>query len=221
VTMSSIDRRHHHKPLFDVHPVTGASIEVFYTDRTLETFGRRGAGWFWWPRRRGFAPDGAARGPFPTSYSAYRDALGARNNPTQFGTRITTGGAGRAAQARLTMRNAAEEQNASEPARAAARAPAKSLQKRGRYQSLASTIGGEGGIRTHGTVSPIRRIQLQNSCASRDANCGHEIKLTESLAAPLREETRRRFQEQMRRKMPGLPPRSKHSRECGPLSLEP
>jgi hypothetical protein len=22
---------------------------VFYADRTLETFGRGGAGWFWWP----------------------------------------------------------------------------------------------------------------------------------------------------------------------------
>ena len=34
-------------PLFDVHPVTGDSIEVFYADRTLESFGRCGAGWFW------------------------------------------------------------------------------------------------------------------------------------------------------------------------------
>jgi hypothetical protein len=75
VTMSSIDRRHRHKPLFDVHPVTGASIEVFYADRTLESFGRGGAGWFWWPRRRGLAPEGRATGPFPTSYSAYRNAL--------------------------------------------------------------------------------------------------------------------------------------------------
>src|ERR1700747_3640512 len=57
---------------------------------------------------------------------------------------------------------------------------------------------------------PSGAIQLQNSCAtSRDANCGHEIKLTEFLAAPLLEETRRRFQEQMRRNMPRLPPRSK------------
>jgi hypothetical protein len=73
--MSGIDRRHQHEPLFDVHPVTGASIEVFYTDRTLEKFGRTGAGWFWWSRRRGFAPEGPALGPFPTSYSAYRDAV--------------------------------------------------------------------------------------------------------------------------------------------------
>jgi hypothetical protein len=58
-----------YEPLFDVHPVTGASIEVFFA-----TFGKAGAGWFWWPRRRGFAPSGPANGPFPTSYSAYRDA---------------------------------------------------------------------------------------------------------------------------------------------------
>ncbi len=64
-----------HEAFFDIHPVTGATIEVFYADRSLETFGWRGAGWFWWPRRRGFAPTGQAIGPFPTSYSAYRDAL--------------------------------------------------------------------------------------------------------------------------------------------------
>ena len=59
-------------------------IEVFYADRTLETFGRCGAGWFWWPRRRGFSPDGPATGPFPTSYAAYRHAMittGATNRP--------------------------------------------------------------------------------------------------------------------------------------------
>src|SRR5262245_40026785 len=64
-----------HEPLFDVHPVTGTSIEVFYTDRTLETFGWSGAGWFWWPRRRGFAPDCPAKGPFPSQYTAYRNAV--------------------------------------------------------------------------------------------------------------------------------------------------
>jgi hypothetical protein len=36
----------------------------------------RGAGWFWWPRQRSFAPDGPATGPFATSYAAYRHALG-------------------------------------------------------------------------------------------------------------------------------------------------
>jgi hypothetical protein len=65
-----------YEPLYDINPETGVSIEVFYSDRTLETFGRGGAGWFWWPRRRGFSPDGPATGPFATSYAAYRHALG-------------------------------------------------------------------------------------------------------------------------------------------------
>jgi hypothetical protein len=62
-------------PLYDVHPLTGISIEIFFTDRTLETFGRGGAGWFWWPRRRGCSPDGPATGPFATSYRAYLHAM--------------------------------------------------------------------------------------------------------------------------------------------------
>ena len=64
-----------HEPLYDIVPETGVSIEVFYSDRTLETFGRGGAGWFWWPRQRGCAPVGTATGPFPTSYAAYRHAM--------------------------------------------------------------------------------------------------------------------------------------------------
>ncbi len=63
------------EPLFDVDPRTGASIEVFYADRRLETFGRCGAGWFYWSRRRGFTPDDPATGPFSTSYAAYRHAM--------------------------------------------------------------------------------------------------------------------------------------------------
>jgi hypothetical protein len=63
------------EPFFDIHPVTGTCIEVFYADNRLVTFGKAGAGWFWWPRRRGFAPDGAATGPFATSYAAYRHAM--------------------------------------------------------------------------------------------------------------------------------------------------
>jgi hypothetical protein len=64
-----------HEPLYELHPRTGISIEVFYSDRTLETFGRGGAGWFWWSRERGFPPAGAATGPFATSYGAYRHAM--------------------------------------------------------------------------------------------------------------------------------------------------
>lgn len=62
-------------PLFDIHPVTGESVEIFFADGRLPAFGRGAAGWFWWPRQRGFAPTGPAIGPFPTSYSAYRDAF--------------------------------------------------------------------------------------------------------------------------------------------------
>ena len=72
-----MERARSHQSLFDIDPRTGASIEVFYAERPLETFGRCGAGWFWCSRRRGFAPDGPATGPFPTSYSAYRDAINA------------------------------------------------------------------------------------------------------------------------------------------------
>jgi hypothetical protein len=74
MTVSS-DCRHRFEPLFDIHPVTGASIEVFYAVG-LATFGRGGAGWFWWSRQRGFPPAGAATGPFATSYGAYRHAMG-------------------------------------------------------------------------------------------------------------------------------------------------
>jgi hypothetical protein len=64
-----------YEPLYDINPRTGASIEVFWADCTLETFGRCGAGWFWCCRRRGFAPERAPIGPFATSYAAYRHAM--------------------------------------------------------------------------------------------------------------------------------------------------
>ena len=66
-----------HDPLYDVDPRTGVSIEVFFSDRTLETFGRCGSGWFWCSRQRGFAPKGEPTGPFATSYAAYRHAMNA------------------------------------------------------------------------------------------------------------------------------------------------
>ena len=68
-------RRAAFEPLSDIHPRTGATIEIFYADRAMETFGRCGAGWFWWSRRRGISPDSSLIGPFATSYAAYRDAI--------------------------------------------------------------------------------------------------------------------------------------------------
>jgi hypothetical protein len=72
---TSCPQRPWREPLNDIHPLTGTSIEVFYADRELETFGRCGAGWFWWLRRRGCSPDGPATGPFASSFAAYRHAL--------------------------------------------------------------------------------------------------------------------------------------------------
>jgi hypothetical protein len=63
------------EPLFDIHPQTGVTFEVFFADRTLETFGGCSAGWFWCSRRRGYPPSGPAAGPFPTCYAAYRHAV--------------------------------------------------------------------------------------------------------------------------------------------------
>ena len=71
-----VQQQSRHEPLFDIHPLTGISIEVFYADRALETFGRSGSGWFWWPRLGGFTPAGPPTGPFATSYAAYRHAMG-------------------------------------------------------------------------------------------------------------------------------------------------
>jgi len=78
MAQSNLGQSVRREPLFDIHPLTGASIEVFYADRTLETFGRRGRGWFWWARQRGFPPNGPATGSFPTSYAAYRHAMESR-----------------------------------------------------------------------------------------------------------------------------------------------
>ena len=62
---TSCPQRPCREPLFDIHPLTGATIEVFYADGRLETFGRYGAGWFWCCRRRGSsARAGAYRSVF-------------------------------------------------------------------------------------------------------------------------------------------------------------
>ena len=64
------------EPLYDTHPHTGVTFEVFYADTVLAlSFGLRGSGWCWWLCSPGHLPDGPPVGPLATSYAAYRDAM--------------------------------------------------------------------------------------------------------------------------------------------------
>jgi hypothetical protein len=75
--ISGPKRRPAYEPLYDVDQQTGASVEVFYADRTLANSFGCGTGWFWWACQCGFLPNGLPTGPFATSYAAYRNfALG-------------------------------------------------------------------------------------------------------------------------------------------------
>ena len=68
-----------YEPLYDKDPRSGATIEVFWADTVLaRSFGTR-AGWFSWSCQPGALPDDVPRGPFPTSYTAYRDAMNSRD----------------------------------------------------------------------------------------------------------------------------------------------
>ena len=63
------------EPLYEVNRETGEVLEVWYAHRALaESFGA-GAGWFWWVWPIGSLPDGRPKGPFATSYAAYREAM--------------------------------------------------------------------------------------------------------------------------------------------------
>jgi hypothetical protein len=70
--ISDPKRRTAYEPLCDIDPPIGASVEIFYADRTLAmSFGRHDAGWFWWRCKPGCLPNGPPIGPFATSYAAY------------------------------------------------------------------------------------------------------------------------------------------------------
>jgi hypothetical protein len=89
IVTGKVERRAIFEPLYDIDPHTGATIEIFYADCVLAaSFGRR-AGWHWWSCLPGCLPHTVPRGPFATSYGAFRDALSARDS-IQFGRRITT-----------------------------------------------------------------------------------------------------------------------------------
>jgi hypothetical protein len=62
------------EPLYDIDPVTGATVEVFFADRVLaQSFGACGPGWFWWTCQSGCLANCPPAGPFASAYSAYRN----------------------------------------------------------------------------------------------------------------------------------------------------
>ena len=64
--------RHAGCALYEMDPRSGETIEVFYADSAVaQSFGARGAGFYW--RKRG-CPD-VPSGPFIVCFDAYRDAL--------------------------------------------------------------------------------------------------------------------------------------------------
>jgi hypothetical protein len=72
LTNTSTDRQHQVDPVFDIR--SSADIKVFYADRTLsEGTALVGSGGM------DLAPNGPAVGPFPASYSVYRNALAIQN----------------------------------------------------------------------------------------------------------------------------------------------
>jgi hypothetical protein len=76
VVNSNPERRPACEPLYDLHPQTGETLEVFFVDRTLaRSFGTGSVGFWWWTCRPGGLPS-EPHGPFATSYLAYRDAMG-------------------------------------------------------------------------------------------------------------------------------------------------
>jgi hypothetical protein len=83
----TLERRAVNEPLYDVDPRTGAIVEIFYADRALaKSFSTR-PGWHWWSCRQGLSPNDQPKGPFPTSYVAYRDTPGSPKTVAYFGKR--------------------------------------------------------------------------------------------------------------------------------------
>jgi hypothetical protein len=72
---TSYAQRPCHEPLFEINPLTAATIEVFYSDRTLETFGRGGAGWFGRRANVDVHQMARLRGRSLRAYASYRNAM--------------------------------------------------------------------------------------------------------------------------------------------------
>ena len=85
--ISDPKRRAAFEPIYDAHPDTGYSVEVFFADDWLaKTFGMQ-PGWFWWACQCGRLPERPPTGPFRTSYAAYRDVLDYPSPQACFGRR--------------------------------------------------------------------------------------------------------------------------------------
>ena len=70
---SGVKRCGAYEPLYDINPLIGDSIEVFYADDELAKSFDAHTGWFWWTCRCGSVPNGPPTGPFATSCGAYRN----------------------------------------------------------------------------------------------------------------------------------------------------
>src|SRR5215218_3333729 len=76
------------EPLYDTDTRTGARIEVFWADPALaKCFGLSSSGWLWWSCRPASLVRGEPRGPFASSYRAFRDALIQFSDAGPFGRR--------------------------------------------------------------------------------------------------------------------------------------
>ena len=86
-----LEQRAVDEPLYDIDPRTGDTVEIFYADTALaKSFGTR-PGWHWWSCRRGFSPNDQPKGPFSSSYAAYRDTPGSPKPVARFGKRPCSG----------------------------------------------------------------------------------------------------------------------------------
>jgi hypothetical protein len=60
------------EPLYEVDPITGVTVDVFYATATLASSFSACPGWYWRTWRGGSFPDTPV-GPFSTQYAAYRN----------------------------------------------------------------------------------------------------------------------------------------------------
>jgi hypothetical protein len=76
VITSDPERRPAFEPLYDLHPRTGETLEVFYVDRALaRSFGAGAIGFYWWTCQPGGLPS-EPHGPFRQRLSCLSRCIG-------------------------------------------------------------------------------------------------------------------------------------------------